>query len=79
MSVYNTFSEYLYEIENYGTRYERLMEEWDNGMTVERMMEWLNAAYNAGNGAQLTNQFNVTSMDEFKKARLSRRRAENDE
>ena len=29
------------EIENYGTRYERFLEEWDHGMDIARMEEWL--------------------------------------
>jgi len=36
------------EIENYSTRYDRFLEEWNNGMSVERMEEWLKAAYDMG-------------------------------
>jgi hypothetical protein len=43
-----TFEEWLSEIENYGTRYERFLEEWDHGMSVERMKEWLKSAYEMG-------------------------------
>jgi len=28
-----TFEEWLFEIENYGTRMERFLSEWDNGMS----------------------------------------------
>ena len=43
-----TFEEWLSEIENYGTRQERFYEEWDNGMSDARMIEWLKAAYTMG-------------------------------
>lgn len=43
-----TFEEWLSEIENYGTRYERFLEEWDHGISVERMKEWLKSAYEMG-------------------------------
>jgi len=43
-----TYNEWMNEIENYSTRYDRFLEEWDNGMSVERMEEWLEAAYNMG-------------------------------
>jgi hypothetical protein len=43
-----TFNEWLNEIENYGTRHERFLEEWDNGMDDKRMMQWLKAAYQMG-------------------------------
>ena len=40
--------DWLDEIENYGTRWERFLNEWDTGMTPERMIEWLYAAYEIG-------------------------------
>ena len=43
-----TYNEWMNEIENYATRYERFLEEWDNGMSVERMEEWLKASYDMG-------------------------------
>jgi len=43
-----TYEEWMNEIENYGTRFERFLEEWDNGMDVQRMEEWLKSAYNMG-------------------------------
>jgi hypothetical protein len=43
-----TFDEWLSEIENYGTRQERFYEEWDNGMSDARMIEWLKSAYTMG-------------------------------
>ena len=43
-----TYEEWMNEIENYGTRYERFREEWDNDMDVNRMEEWLKSAYNMG-------------------------------
>ena len=42
------FHQWLMEIENYGTRYERFLDEWDQGMDTERMMDWLYAAYIIG-------------------------------
>ena len=43
-----TYNEWMNETENYATRYDRFLEEWDNGMSVERMQEWLKAAYDMG-------------------------------
>jgi hypothetical protein len=43
-----TYNEWMNETENYSTRYDRFLEEWDNGMSVERMQEWLKAAYDMG-------------------------------
>jgi hypothetical protein len=43
-----TYNEWMNEIENYSTRYDRFLEEWDNGMSVERMQEWLKASYDMG-------------------------------
>lgn len=42
------FTDWLDEIENYGTRHERFLDEWDMGMSPERMMQWLYAAYTIG-------------------------------
>jgi hypothetical protein len=43
-----TYNEWMNEIENYSTRYDRFLEEWDNCMSIERMEEWLKAAYDMG-------------------------------
>ena len=43
-----TYEEWMNEIENYGTRRERFLEEWDHSMSDERMEEWLKAAYAIG-------------------------------
>ena len=43
-----TFEEWMYEIENYGTRMERFLSEWDNGMSDKDIMKWLKAAYEMG-------------------------------
>jgi len=43
-----TYEEWMDEIEIYGTRYERFLNEWDHGISVERMEEWLKTAYNMG-------------------------------
>ena len=43
-----TYNEWMNEIENYATRYDRFLEEWDNDMSVERIQEWLKAAYDMG-------------------------------
>ena len=43
-----TYNEWMNETENYATRYDRFLEEWDNGISVERMEEWLKAAYDMG-------------------------------
>jgi hypothetical protein len=43
-----TFEEWMFEIENYGTRMERFLEEWDNGMSEKDIMKWLKAAYQMG-------------------------------
>jgi hypothetical protein len=37
--------DWLEETENYSTRYERFLEEWDTGMSTERMIEWLQSAW----------------------------------
>jgi len=47
------FKEYLDEVENYGTRYERFLEESHHG--PDRMINWLEAAFMAG--------ANVMAMD----------------
>ena len=46
------FHQWLDEIENYGTRYERFLEEWDQGMTPERVLQWLHSAYTIGKEAK---------------------------
>jgi hypothetical protein len=43
-----TFEEWLFEIENYGTRLERFLSEWDNGMSDKDIMKWMKAAYEMG-------------------------------
>lgn len=43
---YPTFEEWLFEIENYGTRMERFYEECECGMSEERILQWLKAAWN---------------------------------
>lgn len=50
-----TYNEWMNEIENHSTRYDRFLEEWDtilvrmdNDMSIERMEEWLKAAYDMG-------------------------------
>lgn len=42
------FKSYLYEIENYGTREERLYDEFQSGMSYDRLLQWLEAAYKCG-------------------------------
>lgn len=42
---YKEMEDWLSEIENFGTRYERFLEEWDNGMDEKRMKQWLQAAW----------------------------------
>ena len=49
------FHDWLDEIENYGTRYERFLSEWDSGMTPERMLQWLYSAYEVGKSANWDN------------------------
>ena len=48
LDINMTYNEWMNEIENYATRYDRFLEEWDNGISVERMQEWLEAAYDMG-------------------------------
>ena len=43
-----TYDEWMNEIESYGTRKERFLNEWDHGMSDKRMEEWLKAAYIMG-------------------------------
>ena len=43
-----TYDDWMNEIENYGTRRERFLNEWDHGMSDKRMEEWLKAAYDMG-------------------------------
>lgn len=43
-----TFEEWLMETENYGTRLERFLEEWDHGMSESDIMNWMRAAYQMG-------------------------------
>ncbi len=42
---YKDFDAWIDDIENYGTRYERFLNEWDTGMDPTRMVEWLKAAW----------------------------------
>lgn len=42
------FNSYLYEIENFGTREERLFEEFQSGMSYARMLQWLEASFKCG-------------------------------
>ena len=48
------FHDWLDEIENYGTRYERLLDEMQH-MTPERMLQWLYSAYEIGKNANWDN------------------------
>ena len=43
-----TYEQWMNEIENYSTRYDRFLDEWDNGMDSKRMEEWLKSAYQMG-------------------------------
>ena len=45
---YKNFEDWFNERENFSTRSDRFLEEWDNGISVERMKEWLKAAYDMG-------------------------------
>lgn len=41
--------EWLTELESFGMRWERLIDEYENGeMTLKRIIEWLDAAYGRG-------------------------------
>jgi hypothetical protein len=41
--------EWLTELESFGMRWERLLDEYESGqMNVKRIMEWLDAAYGRG-------------------------------
>jgi hypothetical protein len=42
------FEEWLLETENTGTRLERFLSEWDNGMSESDIMVWMKAAYEMG-------------------------------
>ena len=42
------FEEWLLETENYGSRLERFLNEWDNGMSESDIMKWMKAAYMMG-------------------------------
>lgn len=55
--TYNTFDEWLYEIENYGTRFERFLNEWDDGMNEKRALEWLRAAWMCARQDDVREQF----------------------
>lgn len=43
-----SFSEWLNEIENYSTRFERLLDEFEEVKDVQKLLRWLEAAYEVG-------------------------------
>lgn len=45
---YNTFEEWFDEIENYATRGERFLDEFDNPEHQRRAIEWLRSAFECG-------------------------------
>lgn len=51
LRVYREMNDWLFEIENYGTRMERLYEDlgpFDDIKQYSRLLVWLEAAFNAG-------------------------------
>ena len=45
-----TYDEWMNEVENYGTRYERFLSEWDAGMDVARTARLFIYFYEIGDG-----------------------------
>ena len=43
--IYDKYDDWMNEVEGVGTRFERFLDEWDAGMSVERMQQWLRAAW----------------------------------
>ena len=43
--MYKQFDDWFWELENYGMRGERFYEEFSNGITPERALEWLRACW----------------------------------
>lgn len=52
---YESFSDWLDEIENYGTRHERFLDEFHKSDT-NRIRQWLEAAWNCARQQQEDNQ-----------------------
>ena len=45
MKKYERFEDWLDERENFASRFERLLDEYDGHMSVARLQEWLRAAW----------------------------------
>ena len=43
-----TLSEWLDETENYSTRFDRLLDEFEEVKDVQKLLRWLEAAYEVG-------------------------------
>lgn len=51
---YKNFDEYLYEIELYSTRYERLMAEFNGDkLKCDRMVAWLRSAFDSARSVEV--------------------------
>ena len=48
-----SFSEWLNETENYSTRFERLLDEFEEVKDVQKLLRWLEAAYEVGQARSL--------------------------
>ena len=55
---YRRFEDYFEEIENYATRGERFYDEFSGPMTVERAIQWLEAAFKCGREKQNAREIN---------------------
>ena len=55
---YSTFKDYFDEIENFATRGERFYDEFSDPMTVDRAIQWLEAAFKCGREKQNVREIN---------------------
>ena len=67
-----TFEEWLFEIENYGTRMERFLSEWDNGMSDKDIMKWMKAAYTMGTEEAYQNMLRNTDISTPEHRKINR-------
>jgi hypothetical protein len=48
IEVQHGYDQWMNELENYSYRSDRFLDEWNNGMSLERVKQWMKAAYEKG-------------------------------
>jgi hypothetical protein len=56
IEVQHGYDQWMNELENYSYRSDRFLDEWNNGMSLERVNQWMRAAYESGREHRLENE-----------------------